>query len=343
MHGDHMSLTRTPESQPIRARATAALRRAAVRATMAPSVHNTQPWRFHLHDETLDVYADHDRKLAALDPTGRQLTISCGCALFNARVALAASGFAATVVRSPDPLRPELLARIVLTELDATDPDPSRLAALDDYLELRQTNRRRFTDDVSPELLDELGRAAQLEDCDLVVIRRPEDRLVVARLSQQADALEHADAAYRAELRAWTTEDRERPDGVQARSVAHAGPGAHDEVPMRDFDTHGAGVLPVETHSSSTQCMVLLTTVGDSAHDWLRTGEALERLLLEISRAGLVASPLTQAVEMPFARTQLRQALRLSLNPQVLLRIGRATPTPTSRRRSLADVLAEDG
>jgi nitroreductase len=325
----------------IDARSTAVLRRAAVRATLAPSIHNTQPWRFHLRRGTLDLYADHDRQLRVLDPTGRQLTISCGCALFNARVAIAAGGMGADIVRFPDPADPNLLARVSTREI--ADADAGLLAILDAQVELRQTNRRRFADEEVPtEVLDALEGIAASEGCELLVVRRPEHRLGIAVLSQRADAMEHADPAYRAELRAWTTQDPRRADGVQAMSVAHAGAGSHDDIPLRDFDTHGMGALPVETHSSISQCLVLLGTAGDRPADWLRAGEALERILLEVTRRGYVAGPLTQIVEMPFARAEMRQTLGLTMNPHVLLRVGRSPSTPASRRRRLVDVLVED-
>src|SRR6476659_2579392 len=85
-------------------------RRAVVRATLAPSIHNTQPWRFVLRPGVLDVYADRSRQLLVLDPTGRQLHLSVGCAVFNARVSLAASGVSPAVRRLPDPAPPTLLA-----------------------------------------------------------------------------------------------------------------------------------------------------------------------------------------------------------------------------------------
>jgi nitroreductase len=92
-----------------------ALRDAVARAILAPSVHNTQPWHFVLRDDALELRADWSRKLDALDPTGRQLIISCGCALFNARVGLAAAGYEAIVERFPDHADPDLLARITAT------------------------------------------------------------------------------------------------------------------------------------------------------------------------------------------------------------------------------------
>jgi hypothetical protein len=317
------------------------LRRAAVRARGAPSVHNTQPWRFHLSPGELSIYADRSRQLTVLDPTARSLTISCGCALMNARVSLAASGAGVEVQRFPDPGEPDLFARLVSSEIGEDNTD--RLAALDPVLELRQTNRREFVDNDVPEaLIETLEDAAAREGSTLFVIRTDDQRLTVATLSQQADAIENVSPAYRAELRAWTTDDSARMDGVPGIAVPHVDAGAEDEVPIRDFDARGTGGLPVRTHSSRNQCLILLCTNGDGPMDWLRAGEALERVLLEITRHGYVASPLTQVTEVPSSRVHLRQELGLIGYPHVLLRIGRAPLTPGSRRRRLVDVLIED-
>lgn len=323
------------------ARLTAALRRAAVRATLAPSVHNTQPWRFQLRPNELDLIADPARQLRVLDPTGRQLSISCGCALFNARVALQAAGLAVQVSRFPEASRSELLARLVVSDQIATEPtDP--IGMLDNVIELRRTNRRRFAEDEVPaELIDDLERAAQAEGASLFVVQRQEHRLAVARLSQHADELQNANPAYRAELRAWTTGDLSRTDGVPASAVPRVDGQAHDELPLRDFDTSGLGALPAETASSHNQCLLLLGTVGDNPANWLRAGEALQRVLLEITRHGFTASPLTQAIEVPATRAALRAELGLSMAPHMLLRVGRAQQTPATRRRRLVDVLVE--
>jgi nitroreductase len=119
------------------------MRHAALRATLAPSVHNTQPWRYVITRGSLELYADETRRLRVLDPRGRQLLISCGCALFNARVALAAAGYDAKVERLPDATRPELLARVTLPA-EAAGWVP--IGDLDAAIEQRRTNRRRFFD-----------------------------------------------------------------------------------------------------------------------------------------------------------------------------------------------------
>jgi len=301
------------------------LRRAAVRATLAPSVHNTQPWRLHLRERGLDVWVDRTRQLAALDPTSRQMIISVGCAVMNARVSAAGDGLGIEVHRLADEHRPDLLASLV----PSSNPVDSELAALDDVIELRQTNRGPFAqDEVPPSLIAAIERAAEAEGASLFVVRGADQRAAVARLRQHAEAVENLNPAYRAELRAWTTDDPGRRDGVPGRT----GP---------QLERPGDESPPV-TRSTDDQCLVLLCTNGDGPTEWLRAGEALERMLLEITRRGFSASPLTAVTEVPSARAQLREQLGLIGYPHLLLQIGRAPATPSSRRRRLVDVLLED-
>ena len=172
---------------------------------------------------------------------------------------------------------------------------------------------------------------------------RPQDRLATARLSQQADQIENADPAYRAQLRAWTTDDPRCEDGVPAYAVSHVDAGAEDDVPIRDFDTRGVGWLPTRTRSSLNQCLLLFGALQDNPMAWLRAGEALERMLLEIAAGGYAASPFTQVIEVARTNEQLRRELRLRMHPYVLLRVGRAQATLATRRRRLVDVLTEAG
>ena len=318
----------------------AAVRRAAVRATLAPSVHNTQPWRFALSGHALELYADPRRRLTILDPLGRQLTISCGCALFTARAALAAAAYGMEVDRSLDPDDPDRIARVEALGPHGGALDP--IAALDPLIELRHTNRRRFSDDDVPgEVVDDLVAAAVAEGARLHVVRGEDERIAVAMLCQRADAEQNLDPAYRAELRRWTTDDPMRTDGVPSEAVPHTDGRPADEIPIRDFDTSGAGWLPAETGSSRRQCLLVLGTEGDSREHWIRAGEALQRVLLEVTRHGFVASPLTQVVEVCSTRAALRSELRLDTYPHVLVRVGRAPSTPATRRRRLVDVLVE--
>jgi hypothetical protein len=255
----------------------------------------------------------------------------------NARVSLAAAGVGVQVERFPDPNNRDLLARI---KPNGSVPLDRKLALLDKAIDERRTNRREFFDDPVPvDVVDTLIGAAAREGAELFVVTSEEHRIVVATLSQRADNIENSDPAYRAELRAWTSDDPSRPDGVPAFAVPHVDAGAEDDIPIRDFDTRGMGWLPTRTRSSMNQCLLLLGASGDGEQAWLASGEALERMLLEITRAGFAASPLTQAVEVTYTNELLRQQLNLSMHPHVLLRVGHAPETPQTRRRRLVDVI----
>jgi hypothetical protein len=313
-------------------------------ATRAPSIHNTQPWSVVATPNELILRADRERRLPVVDPTGRQLVISCGCLLFNLRVAAASAGFSPEVRRFPDPADPDLLARITVNV-----PDPESAVVLDGITALtpfimqRHTNRRQFSREPVPtEVVRTLRRAAALEGAHLVEVTSQAERDALAELTKRADTAQITDPAYRAELRAWTTEDPMRLDGVPAAAVPHVDAGSGDEVPLRDFDTHGRGGLPTETRSTRDQCWLVLAAERDDRSDWLGAGEALERVLLEVTRAGLVASILSQIIEVPDTRTDLQARLGLGTYPDLVIRVGYARPVPGTQRRRIADVFIEE-
>jgi hypothetical protein len=173
----------------------------------------------------------------------------------------------------------------------------------------------------------------------LIPVTSAEDRQTLARLSQRADSQQLVNAAYRAELRAWTSDDHERRDGVRAAVVPHVDGTSADELPIRDFDTRGVGGLPADTRSNARQCLLVLGTDLDTPRAWVRAGEALERVWLELTRAGFVASLFTQVIEEAAIRAQLRQELRLGMNPHLVIRVGKAPVTAASQRRRISDML----
>jgi hypothetical protein len=306
-------------------------------------VYDTQPWRFELEPDRLVIRADRTRQLTTVDPIGRELVQSVGAALFNARVALAARGWRAETDRLPVEDDPDVLA--VVRPVPGT-PDAG-LAALAPAVHRRRTNRRRFTGGHVPDdVVRRLTEIAERDGVLLVPVVHESHRRLVARLMQRAHRLQNADPAYRAEVRSWTTRARGEGDGVPAAAIAHVDGTQHDDVALpdadtRDIDSWGAGALPSETGSDADQTMVLLATRNDDQLAWLRAGEALQHVLLELTRLGWVARPLTEAVEVPFTRLQLRAALSWDAHPQMLLRISHTPSTVPAARPQPADVLAD--
>jgi hypothetical protein len=166
------------------------LERAAHLAVLAPSVHDTQPWRLELHSDRLVLRAARSRQLTMVDPTGRELVQSVGAALFNARVALAAEGWAADVERLPDPGDLDLLA--VVRPVPGAPDTP--LAALAAAVPRRRTNRRAFaTGELPDEGLRGLTESAAAEEVVLVPVLSEGHRRLVARLTRQADNVQNAE------------------------------------------------------------------------------------------------------------------------------------------------------
>lgn len=315
------------------------LRQAAVAASQAPSVHNSQPWRFRLTADSLELRADPDRRLHVLDPTGRQLTISCGCALFNARVALAAARQEVLVERMPDPADPTLLARLSLTGNRAPW---TPLVRLEPAIERRRSNRRDFFEREVPEEIQwELTNAATSENAVIFAVETDEERRATARLVQEADAAENDNPAYLAELREWTTNIANRRDGLTTRSYPMSS-NDRGEVPIRDFGVKVGGQMAPISESDRNQCLLILGTVEDSPYAWLRAGEATERLWLEATRLDYVASLITQVIEVKRTRKQLRSELGLACYPHLVLRVGQAAPNVATNRRELSDLLEEN-
>lgn len=310
------------------------LRTAAARAALAPSIHNTQPWRFRLRRHSLEMRLEPDRQLQVLDPGRRQLLISCGCALLNARVAVAAARREVLVERFPDATDPDVFARLTVGERSAPW---TPLVRLDSAVDRRRSNRREFFDrHVSEEVLWELTTAAAAEGAVASPVP-PGRRAVVAELIREADALENSDPQYRAELRRWTSE-RGGDDGVAPASYPLS-TGDRGAVPVRDFGLGSSGQMPPVLDVGDDQCLLVVGTAADDQLSWLRAGEALERLWLEATRLDHVASMFSQPVEVRDTRRRLRHEVGGSSWPQALLRIGQAAPNAATRRRRLDEML----
>lgn len=313
-----------------------ALEHAADLAVLAPSVHDTQPWTIVMHLDRMELRADRGR-LGALDPQGRAMTQSVGAALLTARVALAAEDWAVEVDRFPSPGDPDLLA---VVRPVAGHPDIS-LASLAPVVAVRRTRRRRPDPEPVPEhVLHLLEAAAAEEGTSVVPVTQERHRRLVAHLTQQAVEVQNGSPAQRAQVRRSTTRTADAGDGVPGSVVPHVDTGPRDDVPLRDVDNQRAGALPGGPEQDADQTLVLLATYDDDPVSWLRSGEALQRVLLELTRLGWAASPVTQPIEIPVTRIRLRSALTWDAHPQMLLRIGRAEPTSPVPRRPREDAVA---
>ncbi|GIF22562.1 NAD(P)H nitroreductase [Paractinoplanes tereljensis] len=300
-------------------------------ATAAPSLHNSQPWRFRIEEPATEVYADPARRLRVIDPLGREQLISVGAAVFTLRLALRQARYRSELELFPDEGEPDLAARVTAAQPASSNPAVEALYAAIPH---RHTNRWPFAQSAVPaDALEHLADAARREGATLTVAGATA-RDAILGLAQEADRRLHELPGYREELARWTAGTQR--DGVPARA---AGPwDALESMPVRDFAELSGLPRRSETFEPYPTLLVLATH-GDEPADWLRAGQALQRALLTATWLNLATTPISQPVEVPAVREALA-APDAGRFAQLVLRVGYGRQVAASSpRRTLADVL----
>jgi len=320
-------------------------RHVVAEAVWAPSVNNTQPWRFTVGSEQISLYADPARRLEVADPDGREMMISCGAALFTVRLALRSLGYVPRARVLPDPGDPDLVAQVSWPERAAITEFERRLFG---QVRQRRTHRGAFDPEPLPQdLLAALRSEAAHDGAALRIIADDGRRAALAAAVQTAERSLELDSRRVAELAQWTpAPGSARDDGVPATSYPARAERTDPYYPGRDFARgHGWGLPPVSAASAVRTAGVvgLLTTAADRPADWVNTGQALQRMLLTASAWGAAVALHSQPLELAGLREFLRTRLGDGAYPQLVLRIGMAAQVAVSVRRDPADVLFSSG
>ena len=303
-------------------------------AILAPSMHNTQPWRFRFEPgrQTIELYADPARMLPFGDPDGRAVHIACGAALLNLRLAAVAAG-RQPLVR----LIPAVTQRLLLATVRLAGPWPAASPVISSctrpFRRAALTGRRSAAGRCQRESWPSWRRrpSGRAPCCTSRTIRRPSGCWSLARDTERKLL---AEPAYRAELARWAGGARDR-EGIPDAALAPRDPtGA---APVRDFAAARPGPVRYAWFEERPQLAVLATPSG-SRSDWLRAGQALQRVLLTATLRDVASSPLTQPLETQDAWL-VRDPQSGFEYPQMILRFGYGLPVPHSPRRPVSEVL----
>jgi len=304
-------------------------------ATLAANGHNTQPWKFALQENAIEIHPDYARGLAVVDPSDRELWISLGCALENLLVAARAVGYAPEVIY-PD------AADFIRIRLTADTPQGSPLF---DAIPLRQNTRSDYDGQlVKSADLDQVQALPLEPGIALHFVTNPANLETVVEYLNQANLSQYADKVFLDELIHWLRFTKKEAlaslDGLFTRCTGNP------EVPRWLGQLFVAGTQPQQLADADARKLrsspgaVVVTSQSEDKTAWVRTGQVYERLALQLTALNIKSAFLNQPIEVADVRRQFQSALGLgNALPQLLLRFGYADPMPRSLRRPIEQVL----
>jgi hypothetical protein len=293
-------------------------------AVWAPSVYDTQPWWFGTRGSTVTVHADAERKLEVADPDGREMFISCGAALCTLCLAVRNLDRVPEVRLLPDPRRPGLIADVAVGEERPATAEERQMYA---QVRRQHTHSGGFRPGGLPiGLLQSLRTHAYREQVLLRIVADPRARIALAALTEAAEQVQRQNPAYVAEAARWTSATARKPEEPRPRESAHL------DADFAGCDyARGQGWGHTAEQRDATGVVAMLLTEGDTSHDWLCVGQALQRLLLCAGTHEVSAAFHSQALEVTELREFIRTHFCDGAYPQMIIRLGVA-PADAGRR-----------
>lgn len=312
-------------------------------ACRAPSLHNSQPWRWVATGKAVHLFLDKERVLYSTDHTGREAVIGCGAVLDHFRVAMAAAGWASHVDRYPNPNNSLHLASIDFSPLEFITEGHLRRA---EAIPLRRSDRLPYAEPPDWVMAEAQLRRSVTSDAVRLDVIADELRAELAEAAQLTESLRLYDSSYHSEL-SWWTGPFELTDGIPHSSLVSASEG--DRVGVgRDFPVTHETDRRFEVGRDHSKILVLSTYDVDRT-SILECGEMLSAVLLEATMAGLATCTLTNITELYPGRDIVASLIDQPTTPQVLIRVGSAPeiddkPPPTPRRpiEEVFDVQAKE-
>ena len=323
-------------------------------AVLAPSILGTEPWSFHVADDSVLLRTDAARKLPVTDPQGRELLISCGAALLNLRIAAASHEYELNVTIFPDERQSEIVAKATLGPGGASTSDRQ----LRKTITMRRTNRGGFGTRPLPQgLANRLTEAARQEGGMISFLTHPKAQRGMRDLAAEARRAQLAVPVYRDELSHWVqkrvVEARDHDSEARHRLGVYPSPVAGSTPPplsRPELDTpnaaglvrmlgSGAGTLRDHAGTGGSSILALLATASDRRENWLMAGQSLQRLLLVAAAEGVSASYINGPIETDKLRQRVARAFHVKGSPQIMLQMGIGSERPPTPRRPMCEVV----
>ncbi|MBI2462675.1 MAG: hypothetical protein HYV65_00285 [Candidatus Spechtbacteria bacterium] len=312
---------------------------------LAPSSHNTQPWKFHVDNNSIEIIADFSRRPQFGDPTGRMTYIALGCAAENMIIAAKHYGFECAVHYNEQLSNANAEHAVTLT------CDDKGLVSHDDALFSAITQRVSYraeyqNKEVPAEIIDDLQNLVSESGINLTITNNFTDKKLLASIAGEGMKEKMSQLDFRKELATWI-----RNNWTMSRDGM---PGSGHEMSMlkslaAPWALRLIDVSPVEEKKAIKRVLNfgavgIISTKDDNAAAWLHTGELLESVLLTLQSKGMAASIMVAAIESGESRKKLStfifEKTNQTLSPQMFFGLGYPTKVaPHSPRRGVEEVL----
>jgi hypothetical protein len=306
-------------------------------ATLAPSSHNTQCWKFRLDDRAISILPDLSRRCPVVDPDDHHLYVSLGCAAENLSQAAKAQGLSGQITFNPSG---DGAVQIAL------EPAPTTVTPLFEAIPHRQCTRAEYDGKpLSPEEIKLLETVGQGDGVRVIMLTDRSEMETVLDYVVQGNTAQINNNAFMQELKSWIRfNDQEairEGDGLSGRATGN--PLIPRWLGSLLFKLLIRAQPENEKNTryirSSAGIAVFVSDVNDKAH-WIEVGRCYERFALQATALGIRNAFVNQPVEETSLRPHFAKALGLkSGRPDLVVRFGRGTEMPRSLRRSLEAVI----
>ena len=309
-------------------------------ATLAPSGHNTQPWKFSLKEDCIRIFPDFTRRLPVVDPDNRELYISLGCALENLVIAAKYAGYDPEVEYFPEG-EPDECLLVTLKHSNVTGNHN-----LFQAIPKRHTNRREYNKGQIPAAdLNKIGSVPTENGVTSLVLTEPDAIEQIIDLVRESNRIQMNDDAFMDEISSWIrfndSEEELHLDGLTSRAMGRFSvPGWLGRMYMKIFVSAKNQSKTDEMNIRSSSALMVIISVKNDKKSWVDVGRSFEHIALTMTTLNIENAHLNQPCEVPQLKIQLQKHLALgSAHPQLLLRIGYAEPLPCSPRRPVRQVM----
>ena len=304
-------------------------------ATLAANGHNTQPWKFKIDNDSIEIHPDYTRSLPIVDPNHRELWISLGCALENLLITAMGMGY------SPQVSYPENgdIIKVSLSE------DTAQISPLLEAIPERQNTRGEYDGQpINNSDLDQLKSLAVEPGVALHVVSGLDRIERVVEYVNQGNLIQYANTDFVDELIFWLRFNRR--EILKSRDGLYSACSGNPEVPGWLGKMFVSGTKPQQQADAdakklrSSSGVIHITSDLDDKSSWVRTGQVYERLSLMMTTMNIKSALLNQPIEVADLRSEFQSAMGLGSSlPQLMVRFGYAPAMPKSMRRPVEQLL----